>query len=79
MNDQRLLTPAAMAGQLNEGGLVRGSKDQPGNGPSPKPQLSPMASGKASQQEGAVNPLLYMSCSRCFQSIRCDPFHWGIT
>ena len=40
MNDQNLLTPAAMAGQLNEGGPVRRPKDQPGNGPRPKPQLS---------------------------------------
>jgi len=48
LNDQNSLTPAAMAAQLNEGGPVRGPKDQLGNGPKPKPQFSPMASGKAS-------------------------------
>jgi len=42
MHGQHLLTPAAMAGQLNEGGPVRGPKDKPGNGPRPKPQLSLM-------------------------------------
>jgi hypothetical protein len=48
MKDQSLLTPAAMAGQLNKGGPVRGPKDQPSNGPRPKPQLSLMESGQAS-------------------------------
>jgi len=80
MNDQHLLTPAAMAGQLNEGGPVRGPKDEPGNGPRPKPQLSLWnAAQLLNGRERSTPSLPYMSCSRCFRSIRRDPVHWGIT
>jgi hypothetical protein len=65
LNDQNMLTPAAMAGELNEGGPVRGPKDQPGNGPRPKPQLSLMESVKpVNSRERSPAP-----CSTCLLSL----------
>ena len=73
---ENLLTPAAIAGQLNRGGPVRGPKDQPGNGPRPKPQLSLWECITAVQRQGAVNsfPALHLMLSLFPEHMNGTPF-----